>query len=85
MQQEVREVRDFVESKILLLLNALKLGQLHDLQVEVTRIAQEFCEYFSIDLQVKVPLRVERERAERAERVERVVSHPPTPPLGQEE
>lgn len=43
MQREGREVREFVHSKILLLLNALKLAQLHDLQAELARIAQELC------------------------------------------
>jgi hypothetical protein len=45
-----------VEGQIVQLLNALKLAHPHDLQEEITRILQQMCEYFSINLEVQLPL-----------------------------
>jgi hypothetical protein len=38
------------------MLNALKMSQFHDLQQEVARIVQELCEYFNINLDIKMPV-----------------------------
>lgn len=66
IEQDNSLMREYVESKIIFMLNALKLTNLHDLQQEIRRIIQEFCEYFSINLELKNLPRTEK---------------PPTPPL----
>lgn len=42
------------------MLNALKMTQMHDLQQEVARIVQELCDYFNINLDIKMPVISER-------------------------
>ena len=42
------------------MLSALKMNQLHDLQQEIARIVQELCEYFNVNVDIKVPVKIER-------------------------